>query len=298
VVVIGAADAPAALGVRRVPVYDLPERAVRALAHAAGYARWRRSPLGTRPDLSDVDTVGARAAVHAALGGGGGWQPYPRIADILGRYGIPVLASVEATGAGAAVEAAGALGYPVVLKAADPALVHKSDIGAVHTGLAGPDGVRAAYRAIAAALEQPDPRVLVQPQASGQVELVAGIVHDPLFGSLVMLGLGGVYTDLLGDRAFRLVPMMEFDAGRMWRSLRSAPLLTGYRGAPAVDTSAVEDLLLRLGRLAEDLPEIAELDLNPVMVGPDGAVAVDAKLRLAPAGPEPDAMLRGLRQPE
>jgi acyl-CoA synthetase (NDP forming) len=92
--------------------------------------------------------------------------------------------------------------------------------------------------------------------------------------------------------------MMDFDAGRMWRSLRSAPLLTGYRGAPAVDTAAIEDLLLRLGRLAEDLPEIAELDLNPVMVGPDGAVAVDAKLRLAPAGHEPDAMLRGLRQPE
>jgi acyl-CoA synthetase (NDP forming) len=107
-----------------------------------------------------------------------------------------------------------------------------------------------------------------------------------------------VYTDLLGDRAFRLVPMTDLDAGRMWRSLRAAPLLTGYRGAPPADTAAVEDLVLRLGRLAEDLPEIAELDLNPVMVGSDGAVAVDAKLRLAPAGIEPDATLRGLRQPE
>ncbi|GLH99785.1 GNAT family N-acetyltransferase [Phytohabitans aurantiacus] len=298
VVVIGTSDSPAALGVRRVPVYDLPERAVRALAHAAGYARWRRSPLGARPTLSDVDSVGARAVVHAALAGGGGWQPYPRIADILGRYGIPVLASVEAASAGAAVEAASTMGYPVVLKAADPALVHKSDIGAVHIGLDEPAAVRSAYRAIAAAVGKPDPRVLVQPQAVGQVELVAGIVHDPLFGSLVMLGLGGVYTDLLGDRAFRLVPMTDLDAGRMWRSLRAAPLLTGYRGAPPADTAAVEDLVLRLGRLAEDLPEIAELDLNPVMVGSDGAVAVDAKLRLAPAGIEPDATLRGLRQPE
>ncbi|MEJ3747017.1 GNAT family N-acetyltransferase [Actinomycetes bacterium KLBMP 9797] len=297
VVVIGAEHPPAALGHRRAPVYDLPERAVRAMAHAAGYARWRRAPLGTRRELPDVDTVGARAEVHAALRAGGGWQPYQRIADILGRYGIPVLPSVEATGAGAAVTAAATMGYPVVVKAADPDLVHKSDIGAVRVGLSGQDDVRTTYRAIAAAVGKLEPAVLVQRQASGQVELVAGVVHDPLFGSLVMLGIGGVLTDLLGDRTFRLVPTTDLDAGRMWRSLRAAPLLTGYRGAPPVDTGAVEDLLLRLGRLAEDLPEIAELDLNPVLVGPDGAVAVDAKLRLAPVGAEPEATVRGLRQP-
>jgi acyl-CoA synthetase (NDP forming) len=131
--------------------------------------------------------------------------------------------------------------------------------------------------------------------AAGTVELVAGIVHDPLFGSLVMTGLGGVHTDLFGDRTFRLVPMTDLDAGRMWRSLRAAPLLSGYRNTPPADTGAVEDLLLRLGRLAEELPEVAELDLNPVLAGPDGAVAVDAKLRLAPAGPEPDPTLRRLR---
>ncbi|BCB89572.1 bifunctional acetate--CoA ligase family protein/GNAT family N-acetyltransferase [Phytohabitans suffuscus] len=296
-VVIGAADPPAALGKRHTPVYDLPEQAVRALAHAAGYARWRQAPLGDRPPLSRVDTVGARAAVEAALAGGGGWQPYPRIAHILGRYGIPVLSSAEATGEPAVVGAAAAAGYPVVLKAADPHLVHKSDIGAVRIGLRGPDEVRAAYRAIAAAVERPEPPVLVQPMARGQAELVAGVVHDPLFGSLVMLGLGGVHTDLLGDRVFRLVPMTDQDAGQMWRSLRAARLLTGYRGAPPVDTGAVEDLVLRLGRLAEDIPEIAELDLNPILVGPDGAVAVDAKLRLAPVGVEPDALLRRLRQP-
>jgi len=123
---------------------------------------------------------------------------------------------------------------------------------------------------------------------------VGGIVHDRLFGSVVMLGLGGVQTDLLGDRALRLVPMTDLDAGRMWRSLRSAPLFTGYRGAPPVDTAALEDVLLRLGRLAEDLPEIAELDLNPILAGPGGIVAVDAKLRLAPVGAEPDPTLRRL----
>jgi acyl-CoA synthetase (NDP forming) len=142
-----------------------------------------------------------------------------------------------------------------------------------------------------------NPRVIVQPMASGLVELVAGIVHDRTFGSLVMLGLGGVHTDLFGDRAFALVPMTDLDASRMWRSLKAAPLLTGYRGSTPVNTAAVEDLLLRLGRLAEDLPEIAELDLNPVLVGPDGAVAVDTKLRLTPVSDEPDAVLRSLRRP-
>jgi acyl-CoA synthetase (NDP forming) len=291
VVMLGPGDT-AAVGERGVPVYDLPERAVRSLAHAAGYAAWRREPLGARPELAGVDTAAARAAVAAA---DSGWQPYERTASILGRYGVRLLDSRTAHSAGQAMAAADELGYPVVLKAADPQLVHKSDVGAVHLGLAGPDDVDAAYRAIGAVLDQPTPAVLVQPMAAGTVELVAGIVHDPLFGSLVMTGLGGVHTDLLGDRAFRLVPMTDLDAGRMWRSLRGAPLLAGYRGAPAVDTGALEDLLLRLGRLAEELPEVAELDLNPVLVGPDGVVAVDAKLRLAPAGDEPDATLRRLR---
>jgi acyl-CoA synthetase (NDP forming) len=138
----------------------------------------------------------------------------------------------------------------------------------------------------------------VQRQMTEPVQLVAGIVHDPLFGSVVLLGLGGVHTDLLGDRALRLVPMTDLDAGRMWRGLRAAPLLTGYRGTPPVDTAALEDLLLRLGRLAADLPEIAELDLNPVLAGPDGVVAVDAKLRLAPVGAEPDPLLRRLSAAE
>jgi acyl-CoA synthetase (NDP forming) len=242
-----------------------------------------------------VDTAAARQAVQEALAAGEGWQPYERLAQILSAYRIPLLGSRTVTGADAAVTAAASLGYPVVLKAADPELVHKSDLGAVRLDLVDADALRAAYRDIAAALQRPDPPVLVQPMVSGTVELVAGVVHDPLFGSLVMTGLGGVYTDLLEDRAFRLVPMTDLDAGRMWRSLRSAPLLTGYRNSPAVDTGAVEDLLLRLGRLAEELPEVAELDLNPILAGPDRVVAVDAKLRLATAGAEPDATLRRLR---
>jgi acyl-CoA synthetase (NDP forming)/GNAT superfamily N-acetyltransferase len=297
-VVLGQPAAAADLGARRpVPVFDLPERAVRAMAHAVRYAQWRRTPLGLRPQLDGIDDAGARRAVAAALADGAGWQPQQRIAEILGPYGIALIDTATVSGADGAVAAAARLGYPVALKAADPALVHKSDVGAVRLRLADEAAVRRAYADIAAALGVPAPQVLVQPMAAGGVELVAGVVHDPLFGSLVMLGLGGVYTDLLGDRTFRLVPVTDLDAGRMWRSLRAAPLLTGYRGAPPIDTAALEDLMLRLGRLAEDLPEIAELDLNPVLAGPDGLVAVDTKLRLAAVGPEPDAGLRRLRQP-
>ena len=277
-----------AVGQRGLPVYELPERAVRALGHAARYAAWRRTPLGTRPAMADVDTAGARAIVRAAEPG---WQPYGTIAAIMSRYGIPLLPTRTAGAEDQAVEAAAALGYPVALKAADPSLVHKSDLGAVKLNLADEAAVRAAYRAVAAV----SPEVLVQPMAAAGVELVAGIVHDPLFGSLVMAGLGGVYTDLLGDRTYRLVPLTDLDAGRMWRSLRGAPLLTGYRGTPPADTAALEDLLLRLGRLAEELPEVAELDLNPVLAGPDGVMAVDAKLRLAATGEEPHPVLRRLR---
>src|SRR5207248_1988906 len=156
--------------------------------------------------------------------------------------------------------------------------------------------VAEAYRAVAAATGSP--AVLVQHQVQGTVELVAGVVHDPLFGSLVLLGHGGVTTDLFADRALRLLPVTDRDAAAMWRSLRVAPLLTGYRGAAGADTAAVENLVLRLGRLAEDLPEVAELDLNPVLAGPEGVVAVDVKLRLAPVADEPDPAVRALREPQ
>ncbi|WP_244295143.1 GNAT family N-acetyltransferase [Micromonospora orduensis] len=296
-VVIGLPAAQPTFGERRTPIFDLPERAVRALGHATRYAAWRREPLGARPALPDVDTAAVRTAVAQGLVAGAGWQPYERAAAILAGYGIPLVTSVTAGSKDDAVLAAQRIGYPVVLKSADPDLVHKSDTGAVQLNLVDAAAVRAAYRAVTAA-GGTECGALVQPMVRGQVELVAGVVHDPLFGSLVMAGLGGVHTDLLGDRTFRLVPMTDRDAERMWRSLRAAPLLTGYRGAPPVDTAAIENLLLRLGRLAEEVPEVAELDLNPVLVGPDGALAVDAKLRLAPVGAEPDPVLRQLRQPE
>ncbi len=296
-VAVGVPDSPAALGARRVPVYPLPEDAVRALGRAAHYAEWRRRPIGERPELSGVDSQRAQAVVTDALAGNpqGGWQP-PTVAQaLLDAYGVPTVPARVATDIGEAVRLATEFGYPVAVKSADPNVVHKSDIGAVWLNLTGPEAVRRAYVAIAAALGVSTPDVVVQRMAPPGVEIVAGLVHDPQFGSLVMAGLGGVHTDLLDDRSFRLLPLTTADAHDMWCSLRSAPLLTGYRGSEPADTGAVEDLLLRLGRLAEEVPEVAELDLNPVLAGPGGAVAVDVKLRLAPIGDEPDPYLRTLK---
>ncbi len=193
----------------------------------------------------------------------------------------------------AAVAAADELGYPAVLKSGDPDLVHKSDIGGVQLGLADRTAVADAYGRIIAAAG--DPRVVVQRQEKSGVELVAGIAHDPVFGSVVMCGLGGVHTELFRDRTLRLLPLTDLDAASMWRTLRSAALLTGYRGSPAVDTAAWEEVLLRLGRLAEELPEVAELDINPVIARPDGVSVVDVKVRLSATVDEPDPTLRALR---
>ncbi|GLL04620.1 bifunctional acetate--CoA ligase family protein/GNAT family N-acetyltransferase [Dactylosporangium matsuzakiense] len=291
VVVVGADDAPRSLGRRRTPVFDLAEPAARALGRAAQYAAWRQEPLGDRPRLAGIDRAAARGVVEeafAAAGGGGGWQPAAASRALLASYGIPVIDTRTAADADEAARHAAAIGYPVAVKAGAPGLVHKSDVGAVHLGLADEAAVRAACRALGAG------PIVVQPMAASGVELVAGIVHDPLFGSLVMLGLGGVHTDVLGDRVLRLLPVTDRDAPAMWRALRGARLLTGYRGAPPADTGRLEELLLRLGRLAEDFPEVAELDLNPVLAGPGGCVTVDVKLRLAAVGAEPEAYVRQL----
>jgi acyl-CoA synthetase (NDP forming) len=137
--------------------------------------------------------------------------------------------------------------------------------------------------------------VMVQPMAAPGVETIVGLIHDQSFGPLVVFGSGGTSVELFEDRTLRVLPITDVDAAEVVRSLRSSPLLFGYRGAPAVDVAALEDLLVRVGRLAEDIPEIAEMDLNPVIASPSGVVAVDAKLRLAPVTIDDDPTVRRLR---
>ena len=297
VAVVVGVDVPARLGHREVPVYGLPEEAIRALSHACRYAAWRRAPRGVRPSPDDVDRHQARKLVRDVLDTSAGWQPTEVWRPLLAAYGIRPVASSTVDTPQAARQAAGSLGYPVALKAAAPELVHKSDVGAVILDIAGPDAVADAYTRIADALGQARPVVLVQAMAPAGVELAAGIVHDPLFGSVVSLRAGGITTDLAPAPVLRLVPVTDIDAAEMWRRLAVAPLLRGYRGRPPADTTALEDLVQRLGLLAEDVPEVAELDLNPVVVTDNGLALVDVKLRLAPIDVEADPFLRALSQP-
>ncbi|RBY75196.1 GNAT family N-acetyltransferase [Blastococcus sp. TF02-09] len=248
-----------------VPSYSTPERAVISLAKVAEYARWRRRPVGDVPELPDVDEEAARTVVRQVLAS----APAGRELDddelmaLLGAYGVPLLRTRTVTGPEAAVAAAAEVGYPVVLKSTAPWLRHRSDLGGVRLDLADADAVRTAY----AAIPSGDP-VIVQEMAAPGVATVVEIVDDPSFGALVSFGVGGVATELLGDRAFRTLPLTDLDAAELVRGPRAWPLLDGWRGSEPVDTAALEDLLLRVARLADDLPEVLRLTLEPVIVGP------------------------------
>jgi acyl-CoA synthetase (NDP forming)/GNAT superfamily N-acetyltransferase len=294
VAVVVGGDSPLKLGRRNLPVYELPEDAARSLGHACRYARWRRQPTGSQPVIPGVDRKAAQRIVAAALADGAGWQPVAVTHALMACYGIPLLETRLATSVESAEKTALELGFPIVMKATRPGLVHKGELGGVQLGLSNESAVRQAYLAIAGSLDEAEPTLAVQPMVQTGVELVVGVAHDALFGSLVMVGLGGVHTDLLGDRSFRSLPLTDRDAAAMWRELRAAPLLTGYRGTPAMDTDALEQLLLRVAQLAEDFPEVSELDLNPVVAVPDGVTALDVKLKLRPAEDEPDPYLRSL----
>ncbi len=258
-----------------IPCFRTVESAVLALGRVVRYAAWRRQPHGEVPQF-DIDQQAARKTIERAPGG---WLAVDDAAYLLGAYGIPVIASVLVDGVDGAVAAAETIGFPVVVKSADPDLVHKTDVGAVHVDLRTPKDVRAAALACAAACGGLS-RLAVQPMVQGGVEVIIGIAHDERFGPLVMFGLGGIATELLADRAFRSVPMTNREAESLVREIRGHPLLFGYRGAPAVDVDALEEVLLRVAQLAYNVPELLEMDLNPVIVTPLGAVVVDAKVRL------------------
>jgi acyl-CoA synthetase (NDP forming) len=263
-----------------IPAYAYPEGAARALGHAARYHAWLGRQQGRVPELEGTRPDDARALVSAFLmtSPDGGWLPAPAVRDLLSSYRIPLVPTRTAASAAEAVAAAAAFGGPAVLKAEVAGLVHKSEAGAVKLDLHGEHEVR----------------VLVQPILGGGVEVLVGVVQEPVFGPLVVFGLGGVATEALGDHAARLTPLTDADAERIMHDVHAARLLFGHRGSPAADTAALADVLLRVSRLADDVPEIAELDLNPVIARPDGVQAVDARIRVAPAHPQ-DPFLRRLR---
>ena len=272
--------------------------AVRALGRASTYAAWLRVPHEEPPATDEEVADRARRTAEELVdrtGEDGGWLGVEQVTELLGPYGLlPVGTLVHSPLAASA--AATRLGYPVAVKVADPLVVHKTDRGLVRVGLQSGMEVLGAARAFEDELGHDDVPVLVQPVVPG-VEVALGVVRDPGFGPMVMVAAGGIATDLWNDRAFLVPPVSSADAARALRSLRIWPLLEGYRGQPRGDVDALVRLVVSLGTLATNVPQLAELDLNPVVVTPDGCVLVDIKARLA-AGPGLNAGIpRQLRSP-
>jgi acyl-CoA synthetase (NDP forming) len=279
----------------QVPCYGYPEAAAAALARAARYGAWRGAPRGVMPEFSDIRAQDARALVRDFLRGGpGGWLPPETTAELLRCYGIPLAGLTPAGNEEEAVRAFETAAGPVVLKADVPGLVHKTDAGGVELDLRDEASVRAAYRRLTERFAGRVRQILVQPMIGGGTEVIVGVADDHVFGPLVVFGLGGVATEVLADHAARLTPLSDTDADTLIRSIKAAPLLLGHRGSPPADLGGLRDLLLRVSRLADDLPEITDLDLNPVIAGPDGVLAVDARVKAAPYDPQ-DPFLRRLR---
>jgi acetyl coenzyme A synthetase (ADP forming)-like protein len=272
----------------RIPSYAFPEDAALALSRAMRYGLWRVRPEGTVPEFPGLRRDEAAGIVASALGDGPRWLRPDEVAALLSCYGLPLaewrLAGTPEEAGGAAEE----LGGRVVVKAVAPTLVHKTEAGGVRLGLEGRDEVeRAAVdmaRAVATAGHTVE-RFLVQRMVPAGVEMLVGVVHDVSFGPVVACGAGGTAVELLKDVAVRITPLTELDAPEMVRSLATFPLLQGYRGAPEADVAALEEILLRVSALVEDHPEVAEMDCNPVMVLPDGAVIMDARVRVEAAPP-------------
>ena len=284
-------------GQQPVPSYAFPEAVSFALARVADHAEWRRRPLGTVPTFTDVDIDDAREQVASFLtrNPAGGWLDAVEATRLVSSFGIANAPVVPVTDPDGAVVAARAVGFPVALKVGAGAIVHKTEVGGVHLGLADDDAVRDAYAAMQTALRPTELGVVVQPMVAPGVETIVGVTHDPSFGPLVLFGMGGVAAELLRDTSLRILPLTDLDAHELVRSLRTSPLLFGYRGAPGCDADALEDLLLRVGHLAESIPEVAEMDCNPVVASPSGVVAVDVKIHLVPELPGPPSGLRRLR---
>jgi len=274
-VVMSADGTPATLLDSESPVaaFPYPESAAHALGFAAERAEWLRRPVGRVPVLDGVDAAAARRVVESALTGSSErWLTPAQTRELLTAYGVPIVPERLAQTPDEAVAAARGLGLPAVVKTATPG-AHKTETGGVALDLRDEEQVHAAAERIGGP-------VLVQPFLRGGVELLAGVVQDPVFGPLVAFGPGGVLAELIGDAGFRIAPLTDVDAEELVGSGKAGRLVGGFRGAPPADSAALVDLVHRLAQLAEDLPEVSELDLNPVVARPDGCVAVDARIRV------------------
>ncbi len=278
-----------------VPAYAYSESAAHALGRAARYGMWRAIPPGNVPDLDGLRQDRARDLVAEFLAErpAGGWLSLDPTMELLGCYGVPLAESIGVVTEDAAVAAAARFGGPVALRADVPGLVRARGAGALLIDLHGADEVRHGFRSLRESFGHRLAGVIVKPIVTGGVEVMISVLQEAVVGPLVLFGVGGAAADALADRAARLAPLTDSDADELIRSVRAAPLILGRPGAPGVDLTALRDLLLRVSQLADDLPQVAELELSPVFARPDGVQAVDARIRLEAAEPA-DAHLRRL----
>jgi acetyltransferase len=271
-----------------IPCYPFPEEAVSALAKAVDYAEMRQKPTGKIPKIRGLKQDKARQLVENAMVRSTRrplWLSMTEIAQLLGYYGINFVKTAAAGSAETAAAAAAEMGFPVVIKLDSATIVHKTDVGGVVLDLNSENEVKEAFNRIKDRLTELDRAgemegVIIQQMVGEGLETIAGVTQDPTFGPLIMFGLGGIYAELLRDVAMKLHPLTNLDAGELVSSVKMARMFKGYRGQPASDVPALEDMLLRLSALVEDIPQIAELDLNPVKVMPagQGYCVVDARI--------------------
>jgi acyl-CoA synthetase (NDP forming) len=275
---------------RFVPSYPFPEEAIAALARTAEYSETRQKPAGKTVTFDGIAKDKAREIVAAAMTGSTQrplWLEPAEIAGLLNCYGIRFVDTAVAGTPDEAARAASEMGFPVAVKLASTTITHKSDVGGVVLNLNSAEAVERAFGDIRSGLEKNGRQnemqgVIVQRMVSGGTETIVGVTQDPMFGPLIMFGSGGIYAELLSDVALRLHPLTDLDAEEMIGSIKMAKIFEGYRGSPPADKEAIRDLLLRLSAMIEDIPQIAELDFNPVKVMPrgEGYRIVDARVML------------------
>lgn len=268
-----------------IPAYIFPESAARALSALSRQREWSVRPVDQSPPPLVLDAARIERCLAAARSRGDGRLSETEVLDVLDACGIATAPARLAASGAAAAEIADALGFPVAMKIVSPQILHKTDVGGVRLGIGDAAGAREAYDEIVERVRETAPDasiagVLVQHMVRGGRETIVGVSRDPSFGPLVMFGLGGIFVEALRDVVFRIAPITRTDAADMVRGVRARAVLDGVRGDPPVSFGALEDVLLRIARLAMDFPAIRELDINPLLAFPDGAVAVDGRILL------------------
>lgn len=276
-----------------IPSYPSPERAAIALAKCVRYAAWRDRPQGRLVRPAGLHTERAQQIVQEILTGKNLMLDDGDAVRLLDCYGIGLVPFRLVSTEDAAVEAAGELGYPVVVKAVDERLRGRPDLLGVRLDLAAEDAVRRGYRDLREVSRNNE--IYVQRMAPKGISCFIGVQDDPSFGTLVSFGLSGLISSLLGDRAYRAVPLTDVDAATLVREPKGAPLLTGYRGDQPADLAALQDLVLRVNALAEDNPEVRSVAVDPVLASPEGTFVTNARLVVGPSPARPDTGPRRLR---